>query len=301
MIPKFPTFKQLELTDKKYIEKVTKEFPPYSDFNFTSLWVWNIRNTIKISTLNGNIVILFSDYVTNKKFISFIGKQQVLATTFELLFYSKKYLKKNFLKFIPEELTLFFTFKHSPLTVHQDRDDADYIYLTEHLATMDNWKKHSKGKSLRKHLSCFPKYTVSVLSLKDIKKKEFKNMFHTWSYSKHGDHAFDLNEFKAFQRFLTMPNQSLFFIAIYVDNKLAGFSAYEKVHHQYAIAHFSKADSEKYPGIYEILNWEEGRVLHAKGVRFLNWEQDLGIEGLRYAKEKYKPLFLLKKIIVSLS
>ncbi|MBP6904485.1 MAG: DUF2156 domain-containing protein [Candidatus Pacebacteria bacterium] len=300
MIPKFPQFKKLEISDKKEIERITKDFPPYSDFNFISMWSWNTRNKIRVSKLNDNIVVQFSDYITNDIFLSFIGKNKVIETAFELLLFSKKHHQKNFLKLIPEELSLYFKFRHSPFTVSSDRDDADYMYLSEHLASMQDWRNNTKAKTLRKTIQTFPKYKVVVKPLKDTNKKAYLSMFHKWSIRKHDNHAYELNEYKAFQRFLKLADTSTIAICVYVKNQLAGFSMYEKINKRYAIAHFSKADIQDYPGIYDILNWEEGRVLHKKNIKFLNWEQDLGISGLRYAKEKYRPLFLLKKIMVTL-
>lgn len=300
MIPTFPRFKALELKDKQAIERVTKEFPPYSDFNFTSLWSWNTYNKIRVSNLNGNIVVRFSDYVTHEVFLSFIGKEKVLETTIELIAFSKKRYGKNFLKLVPEELSLYFKFKYSPFVVLSDRDDADYIFLSEHLAGMNSWHKSSKSKALRKTVDSLPHYKVVVKPVNAINKKEYLAMFHTWSLNKHDSHAYDLNEYKAFRRFLKLANPATLSISIYIDNRLAAFSMYEKIKPSYGIAHFSKADTQDYPGIYDILIWEEGRIFHKKNIKFLNFEQDLGIPGLRYAKEKYRPLYLLKKIMVTL-
>lgn len=60
MIPEFPEFKKLELSDEEKIEKITKKFPPYSDFNFVSMWSWNIYNTVTISQLKKNLVVLLT-------------------------------------------------------------------------------------------------------------------------------------------------------------------------------------------------------------------------------------------------
>ncbi|MGA9396241.1 MAG: hypothetical protein WCA83_14480 [Azonexus sp.] len=43
MIPDFPEFKPLELTDRAAIEAVVHAFPPYSDFSFTNLYAWNAQ------------------------------------------------------------------------------------------------------------------------------------------------------------------------------------------------------------------------------------------------------------------
>ena len=70
MIPEFPEFKKLELSDKEEVEKITSKFPPYSDFNFVSMWSWNIENKIWISQLYGNLVVHFTDYLTDGTFLS---------------------------------------------------------------------------------------------------------------------------------------------------------------------------------------------------------------------------------------
>lgn len=301
MIPPFPKFKKLELSDKRSIEKIVSKFPPYSDFNFSSLWSWNIRNRVQISRLNKNLVVLFSDYLSEEQYLSFLGNSKVLDTTLTLLHFSKEKFNKGFLRLIPEDLTLFYK-KHmdSSFSIHLDRDAADYIYLAEHLALMHEWRKNSRGAALRRTLEKYPSYKVLVKTPQGIHHKHYHELFHQWSQNKHAMSAYDLNEYKAFGRFLLLKNRNIRFISIYIEGVLAGFSVYELLPGHYAIAHFSKANTVQYPGIYDILNWEEARVLHKQGVKFLNWEQDLGIEGLRYAKEKYRPFFLMKKISINL-
>ena len=80
MIPEFPKFKKLEITDRADVEKITSRFPPYSDFNFTSMWCWDIENDISLSSLNGNLVVEFSDYITRNNFYSFLGINSVDET-----------------------------------------------------------------------------------------------------------------------------------------------------------------------------------------------------------------------------
>src|SRR3989344_4097549 len=108
MIPEFPKFKKLELSDKDDVEKFTSKFPPYSDFNFYSMWGWDIHNNIKLSRLNDNLVVLFKDYISDDSFLSFIGSKKVIETTHQLISFSKKNYKKNFLKLVPEEVFLHF-------------------------------------------------------------------------------------------------------------------------------------------------------------------------------------------------
>lgn len=301
MIPLFPKFKKLALTDRASIERIVTKFPPYSDFNFVSLWSWNTKGAVQISRLNKNLVVIFSDYVSGEQYLSFIGDKKVLDTTYTLLHFAKQKFKKPVLKLIPEDLSLFYK-QHNDgsLRIHADRDSADYVYLAEHLATMHEWRKNSRGETLRHTLKRYPNYSVIVKTLRGIDHSHYHQLFHQWSQNKHAMTPYDLNEYKAFGRFLTMKNNKIRFISIYVGGELAGFSAYELLPKHHAIAHFSKADIVRFPGMYDLLNWEEARVLHTQGVKFLNWEQDLGLEGLRYAKEKYRPYFLMKKVQINL-
>lgn len=297
MIPEFPNFKKLELSDKTEVEKFTRRYPPYSDFNFVSMWSWDIYNSMRVSQLNKNLVVLFNDYLSREKFLSFIGENLVPETTTELISFSKKNYKVNFMKLIPEEVASLM-----PLTLfktEQDRDSYDYVYSVTHLANMNNWSKNTSGKRVRKFLKLDLNYTIRDLSVEEIDKNEYRNLFKKWADSKNIDNHFELNEYKAFERFLQISGKNLRFVSLYIANVLVGFTAYEIVSNDFAISHFAKVDHAHPNTISDALNWEEAKLLNKKGIKYFNWEQDLGIPGLRYSKEKYKHSFFLKKFIVS--
>ena len=73
MIPKFPQFKKIELSDRVDVEAHTSLFEPYSDFEFTCLWTWDMKGERMISELNNNLVVRFTDYNTHNPFLSFLG------------------------------------------------------------------------------------------------------------------------------------------------------------------------------------------------------------------------------------
>jgi len=55
--------------------------------------------------------------------------------------------------------------------------------------------------------------------------------------------------------------------------------------------HFEKFDPEV-KGIGQVINWETAKAL-AGTYKYVNREQDLGIEGLRQAKRSYSPEYVL--------
>ncbi len=103
MLPEFPNFKKLELTDKEDVEKITSKFPPYSDFNFISMWSWDTKGEMRISQLNNNFVVRFTDYLTGEPFYSFLGDNKVNETAEALLELSKKEKVMPKLQLLPEE------------------------------------------------------------------------------------------------------------------------------------------------------------------------------------------------------
>ncbi len=299
MIPEFPKFKKLELADKKDVEKFTSKYPPYSDFNFTNMWSWDTRKKMSVSQLNKNLVVLFDDYVSNEPFLSFIGKNKVLETVVKLLQFSKKRFKTNVLKLIPEEIVYALKeLKKIGLKVKSDRDSYDYVYSVSHLANMHNWPGHGSSKRIRQFTKKHPNHVVEQCPVGKIKKEEYLALFKKWAESKKIEDHFNLNEYKALERFLQIENKKIEVVSVRIDSVLVGFTLYELLPNNGAISHFLKADNCYHSGINDILSWEEAKHLFRKGVTYYNWEQDLGIPGLRFSKEKYSPSLLMKKFTI---
>lgn len=296
MLPEFPEFKKLELSDKKDIEKFTKKFPPYSDFNFVSMWSWDTKGEMRISALNKNLVVRFTDYITNKPFLSFIGENKLLETAKKLISFSKENYQVDSLRLIPEEEANILS--KLEFQILPDIDSHDYIFSVEDLSNMHKWSKHKSSKGIEQFLKLHTDYLVKISSIGEIQKDESKEMFKKWAINKNINDHFGLNEYKAFERFLEIKDENIEVVSLYKNNQLIGFTAYEIISEDYAVAHFSKANTKHHSAIYDILNWEEAKSLKTKGIKYYNWEQDLGIPGLRESKKKYKPCHFLKKFIV---
>ena len=81
-----------------------------------------------------------------------------------------------------------------------------------------------------------------------------------------------------------------------VDDKCVAYTFGEKLNSDTLVIHIEKANVE-YEGSYQAIN-----NLFLKecfdDIKFVNREQDLGILGLRKAKESYKPHHMVKKSIL---
>ncbi len=294
MIPLFPIFKKLELTDRVDVENLTSKYPPYSDFNFSSMWAWDLKGEMGLSILNGNLVVKFSDYIDGQTFLSFLGDNMVNETAKELIKFSEKNYKINLLELIPEITVNLLDKKEFDFT--PDIDSHDYIYSVKHLSNINNWQGHNSSKSIRKFLKLHPDYEVKNCLLQDIAKDEYTEIFEKWAIYKNMYNFPDFNEYQAFKRFLEIKNDKIKVVSIYKNKLLIGFTMYEICSDSYAISHFIKTDLSC--KVSDILDWEEAKFLEAHGMQYVNWQQDLGILGLRKSKESYKPDSFLNKYIV---
>lgn len=292
-IPEFPKFKRLELKDRSSIEKITEKFPHHSDFNFVSMWSWDTKEEVEISKLNNNLVVKFTDYLTGNPFFSFLGHNKVSDTAEKLISLSQTKHNKGHLKYIFEETVNNHVDKDN-FEVIADSASHDYVYAVSHLANMHKWSKHTSGKNVRRFVKEFNQYSVEHFDLENAPVEKCMKLLDKWTEGKGLDKT-DLNEYKAVSRMFKSNIKNLKVVTLSVNNELVGFTIYEVVTDEYAVSHFAKADNQYHKSIGDVLNWEEAKILHAQGIKHFNWEEDLGIEGLRKFKEKYKPAYLLKK------
>lgn len=295
-LPRFPEFSELRLEYYKIFKEFTNKFPPYSDYNFVSLWSYNVENDALVSEINGNIAIRFRDYVTNEPFYSFFGVNNVYETAQNLIELSIDQNVSPSLKLIPETVIDRLN-SDSKFVIKEDRDNFDYIYQFKDMSELKG-KSYSKKRN-KKHV--FLNTNQSLAEWKDITEKtvqkQILDLFDTWAKGKEDtDH-----ERKAVVKLLDVANTlKLLCLGVYVDSKLVAFTIVEPLPKDFVIVHFSKAE-RSYTGIFEFLYFKLATDLYKKGYRFFNREQDLGIEGLRKAKMSWRPTKFLKKYIISSS
>jgi len=293
MLPQFPIFKAIELEDKEEIEKITQKYPPYSDFNFASMWSWDIRGEMRVSKLYDNLVIRFTDYITDKLFYSFLGDNRTTETAEELLKISKNENLKLELRLIPE-----ISLKNIDLgkfIIKEDRDNFDYIYSTKKLAILPG----AEYSNMRRLVNNFGKknknISIRTLDLSLVEDRlEILKLDYLWKKNKNQD--FDTeNEYEALNRLLSSANYfSLRNIGVFVENKLIAFTINENNSNQHATSFFAKFDVH-YKGSYFYSMKRTAESLLEGNYEYLNCEQDLGLPGLRFCKESLRPVEYLKK------
>jgi hypothetical protein len=299
-LPLYPTFKKLELSDKEIFEEYTKKFPPYSDYNFVSLWSYNTEDDVTFSFLNDNLVIKLRDYITNEPFYTFLGTNKAEETINNLLTLSatKSVMKK--LKLIPEANILTNKEIFDTFLINEDRDNFDHIFSLEKISTLEGAAYSKQRGWINNLLKNYPEIQITQLNSNEATvQHRLVELFQTWEKNKNTETDDAVHELIAIKRLLKNSSHfNLTTVGIFYKNTLIGFSISEYLQNDYSIMHFVKADTN-YKGIYQLLYKETARAHFEKGAKYLNREQDLGIEGLRKAKESWSPITFLKKYTIS--
>ena len=76
-------------------------------------------------------------------------------------------------------------------------------------------------------------------------------------------------------------------IMVRIDGEIRAASVFEELSADTAVIHIEKADP-RIKGLYQAVNQHTASILSEK-YRFINRESDMGIPGLRQAKERYRP------------
>ncbi len=87
--------------------------------------------------------------------------------------------------------------------------------------------------------------------------------------------------------------------SLYVDGGIAAFALGERLDRDSVGVHFEKGLAS-IRGIYQVINQTFGQR-ECADVRWVNRAQDLNEEGLRHAKESYRPAGFLQKSRVAIA
>lgn len=296
MIPQFPDFKKLELTDRANITHITKNFEPYSDFNFTSMWSWDTTGTFEISRTGDILIVRFADYVTYKPFYSFIGTGDVTAVIDSIY----KAFGDVPIKLVPEAMMS--DIDSQRYNVQEDADNYDYIYSTKLLAELVGKPFETKRNLISRFHRFTPEPRVDFHQLvrDEIEQKVYR-LFSSWEHHKMTlDEQFEAtHEFQAIQRLLeSSAVHGLEICCLYSNISLIGFNIFEQLDNTQTICHFAKTN-QNFTGANDFLLHSLGRKLYERGSQFINYEQDLGIDTLRHSKLSFRPVNYLKKYVVS--
>lgn len=291
----YPKLEDISYEHKQLLDSYGKKYGYYSDFNFTSLYSYNVSGQNKIALFDNNLVITLQDYTTGNPYLTFLGDNNAKYTIDFLLQMSETKGYGKELKLVPE-VSITAIIDDPNYTITEDRDSFDYICSTNDIAELRGNKYFAHRNLIKRLKQAYPELKTVHLELADSKiQKDIFTVFSDWQKS----HAQDYSaEESALQKLFELVSRIEYFaIGVYIENQMIGYSIEEILDSENCIGHFEKAD-KKYKGIYQYLENYACKHTATLGIKYLNLEQDLGIPGLRKHKTLWRPINFLKKYTV---
>jgi hypothetical protein len=301
------TGKPIELTDKKLFDDYFQKYPPeISEFSFTNLFMWRNYYNFLFTELKNHLVLFSQDYLKQRKKPINIESKDVLyffppigPTPDKIIFDLFENIDNLEVHRVPENICekLIGHEKFSRLNLDylEDRNNWDYIHDKEEIISLAGNKYRQNRRWLQKFLDSY-NYDFQLLTRDLIEK--CKELQLEWCVLRActEDESLEAEQeaiYEALDNFKTLGFSGGL---LCVDNRCAGYTLGEMLNDKTLVIHIEKAHME-FEGAYQAINNFFLKNC-CSDVIYVNREQDLGIEGLRRAKESYKPIKMIKKSII---
>ena len=291
MIP----FHRACLEDKAQYESILMSCPERGcEYSFANLFLWGRQ---ELAFLNG-CVVFFSHFFGRSVYPYPIGSGDRKAALEAILADSRE-------RGIPcritgmteadrQELESWFPGK---FTFRTARDNFDYVYTVDALADLKGKKLQKKRNHVNRFRTEHPQYRVEPICCGNLARVQ--HMVNDWYVSRkisdpEGDYFLEsLAMAKAFRHYDALGMEG---IALLEGDRVLAVTMGSRMSPEMMDVHFEKA-VEDVPGAYNTVNTEFARHVRLKypQIRFLNREDDMGLEGLRTAKLSYLPDHMIEK------
>lgn len=180
------------------------------------------------------------------------------------------------------------------------RDFFDYLYLRSDLENLKGKKYQPKRNHINKFKTLYD-WEFKILGSQD--KTECMKLEREWianNVLKNPNMEQDYKNEEKIVEYLfdNFDELGIFAGAIKVDGNIVAFSLGSSIKHDTFDTHIEKANRD-FDGSFAMINQQMAEHLPENFV-YINREEDLGIEGLRKAKQSYYPFQLIEKYIATL-
>jgi uncharacterized protein len=285
-------FKEIELADKKVFTNFFAEDPPQtSELTFTNLFMWRQRYQPLWSTWDDCLLIILRPVGEEPFGLPPTGTGNKAEALTRLLHELEELSSEPRISRVGKDFVDHYV-DADRFEIMHDRDNSDYVYLSDNLINLSGNKFHRK----KNHINKFKKtHDFEYRSLDRDLAKSFLELQETWCELRDCDEnpALLHEDYAIYEALCHYQELGFKGGAISIDSKVEAFALGELLNPDTAVIHIEKANPD-IPGLYAVIN----QLFCAEewaGVKYINREQDLGLENLRKAKESYYPDHMVEK------
>ena len=279
MIGTYPNLTELELADLPLLRPLFRELRDgLSEMSFAGIYCFRGSHDYRIGRLTDGTLVLRGADKGVPFFIAPFGfpRPELLAELFE---------RFSSMKLVTEAQAAALT--QADYVVSEDRDNFDYLYHRESLATLHG-RALQKKRNLVHAFERVHAYEAEVISPNRI--EDALIVLEAWRTT-----AADQADYAPAKEALEHATEfGLEGRIYYVDKQPAGYTLGEPAAGGTMFAVHYEKTVPRMKGLYQVINMDFARSL-PESITLVNREQDLGDEGLRQAKLTYRPSGFVKK------
>ncbi len=290
-------FRILQLSDRDWVQRAlhASDFRG-CEYSFANNLAWRRAADTRIAQYEGFYISASFDTEDGVPEVYFPSGTGDLRSVLRAIAETATYAWKTPLRLIgvtDEGIAQLSAIAPDAFTAEAYPDGFDYIYETENLIHLAGKKYHKKRNHLMRFWREYGKDCFSEMTPNDF--DECIAMSAHFYNEKHGytDRSGVVEQLAIHTYFTHFETLGLCGGVLRVGGKLVGFSIGEPLCSDTFVTHIEKADIA-YHGAYTALT-QAFTARFAQDFRYINREEDLGIAGLRRAKQSYYPAFLLRK------
>ena len=281
-------FREIEPCDKALFDKYLPDGVERGcEFTFSNLYAWGVQSFAEIS---GHIA-LFSRFGKYSVYLYPIGEGDIRGVVDALISDSATRgvplviggVTLRGVKVLEELYPGKFQFKYSS-------SSYDYVYDIDALANLSGRKYHGKRGHIKKFESAFPDYKIEEISENTLPR--VKEFVYLWYAKRAEEGVFDYGLerdaiLRALSSFSALSLDGIFLTA---NDEIVAVTLGSVMNKDTFDVQYEKALWD-IDGAYPMINRAFARYIKQKhpDIRYLDREEDMGIEGLRKAKESYNP------------
>lgn len=289
-------FKTPQIEDKAWVDECLIHANSMNcEYSFGNLFVWSTAYSTKICKYNDFMICRWGKG-KNLQYSLPLGEgnfsdaiNAIIEDAKSLGITPRIYgITEGYLLLLQEAFTGKFSYEY-------DDGFNDYIYSTEKMASLSGKKYHGKRNHITNFKKNNPDWCFEKLTKDNI--SECISLHSKWIEEKDPEDEDYSFEFEAvLQAFEHFDELGLVGGLIRVNGEVIAYTLGEpQMNGKCFVSHFEKAPATV-RGAYPIINQEFTKNC-LMDYEYVNREEDLGIEGLRKAKQSYNPEIWLKKCV----
>ena len=288
-------FKSISINDKGAYDSFRMLDPTNgSEGVFATMFIWNEYYHLKTAQDDEFFYIRFNIKGKSPAYFFPVGNGNLEGAIKKLEEYSlSKNEKLRFMLVSEENKNKLNELFPDRFTFTSNRNCADYVYLTEKMINLSGKKLHSKKNHLNYFLNNY-NFEYKPVDTKELVGRCADKAYKLVSNKEKNTNSFELGAMKSyFNNYFELSQKGS---VLMIGNEIVAMTFGEKLNENMALIQIELAD-DNFRGAYQAINkmfcekeWSD--------LKYVNREEDMGIEGLRKAKLSYKPEMLVEKFII---